>query len=171
MLKHFVLKVPRDSEVTPEATQTFLSSLAQLNPASVLGKLLGQSSKSLALEIVLNNQQITFQVVCDAEFENLVKTQIQSNYPLSVIEEIPDPIPQENITVLKAKLKYGNFYPIQTYDTFRDVDPLSSFLSIFSKTTPSDFLILQYCFESVSSSWQVQGKQYAQKGTKNTNGS
>ena len=63
MLKTFVLKVPRENVETPEATQTFLSALTTLNPTSTLEKLLIKNQKALALEIVLQNQQITFRVV------------------------------------------------------------------------------------------------------------
>ena len=171
MLKHFILKVPRDSQLTPEATQTFVSALTQINPTPPLGKLLGQKQKALALEIVLKNQQITFQVVCEEEFENFAKTQILSNYPLCVIENATDPAPADLKNILKVNLRYGNFYPIQTYSSFHEVDPLASFLSIMSKTTPQDIVIIQYALETVLSSWQAKGKAYAQKGTKNANGS
>ena len=80
-----LLKLPRNTEVTPEAAQTFLSALTQINSVSSLKKLLGTKPQALALEIMLFNQQIRFQITCDNDLVPFVKTQIQSNYPLVLI--------------------------------------------------------------------------------------
>ena len=83
-----LLKLPRNTEVTPEAAKTFLSALTQINPLSALDRLLGKKPKAFALEIALINQQIGFMIVCDPELVPFVETQIQSNYPLAIIEKI-----------------------------------------------------------------------------------
>ena len=56
----FNLKLPRNTEVTPEAAKTFLSALTQINPSSSFERLLGKKQKAFALEIALINQQIHF---------------------------------------------------------------------------------------------------------------
>ena len=47
------IKLPRETPVTPEAAQTFLAALTQINPTSFWQKLGGAKSKSIALEIAL----------------------------------------------------------------------------------------------------------------------
>src|SRR3990167_2593735 len=135
-----LLKLPRNTEVTPEAAKTFLSALTQINPLSALDRLLGKKPKAFALEIALINQQIGFMIVCDPELVPFVETQIQSNYPIA------------------------------TFDKFQDIDPLSSVLSVLAQSEPDEITIIQYALQSVDSSWQAKGKLFAEQGVKNENG-
>ena len=41
------LKLPRNTEVTPEATKTFLAALTQINPIGGLEKIFGKKQESL----------------------------------------------------------------------------------------------------------------------------
>ena len=168
-LTTLVLKIPRDTEVTPEAAQTFFSALTQTEGVSTLEKLLGKRAPALACEIQLFNQQIKFQITCDTSLAAFIKSQIQSNYPLALIEET-ETVPFENLEVARAYLKYGNFYPIATYQAFSDVDPLSSILSVLSKADPDEITLIQLALESTSSAWRTKGTEYAMRGTKNPDG-
>lgn len=170
-LATLLLKLPRNTEVTPEAAQTFLSALTQINAGvSALQKIMGARPKSFALEIALINQQIQFQITCDESLTPFIETQIQSNYPLAIIEKIADPIENNIEFIQRAYLKSGSNYPIATYNQFQDVDPLSSILSILSKSPPDEVTIIQISLESVSASWQQKGKQFAERGTKKEDG-
>ncbi len=172
------LKIPRDSQTSPEAAKTFLSALTQINTLSFWEKLRGYSPQPLALEIVLINQQIRFQVTTDKELANFVATQLQSNYPLVIIEKVPDPLSQpefyrlnlQSLETASLTLRKGNYYPITTFELFNEVDPLSSLLAILSKNDPDQFSMIQLALESVGSSWQQKGASFAEKGTKNENG-
>jgi hypothetical protein len=113
-----LLKLPRNTEVTPEAAQTFLSTLTQINSVSSLKKLMGTKSQALALEIVLFNQQIRFQITCDSDLVPFVKTQIQSNYPLVIIEQTQDPLIDKNLEIKKLFLSKGSYYPLATFESF-----------------------------------------------------
>jgi hypothetical protein len=174
-----VLKLPRNTEVTPEAAKTFLSALTQINSVSILQRLTGVLPQALALEIVLLNQQIRFQITCDPDLVAFVETQIQSNYPLVIIEKTTDflshpetsGVNPQALEIVSLKLRKGNFYPISTFDTFTDIDPLSSVLSVLSKSDPEQIAIIQFALESSGSSWQSKGASYAEKGTKNEDGS
>src|SRR4030066_1817263 len=86
-LVSLVLKVPRNTENTPEAAQTFLAALTQINSVSFFQKLTGVYPQALALEIALINQQIKFQITCDETLAPFIETQIQSNYPLVIIKK------------------------------------------------------------------------------------
>ncbi|HET7098918.1 MAG TPA: DUF87 domain-containing protein [Patescibacteria group bacterium] len=169
-LTTLLLKMPRNTEVTPEAAKTFLSALTQINSVSPLQKLFGTKPLALSLEIVVVNQQIKFMVTCDSELVPFVQTQIQSTYPLVIIEKIPDPLTGQALTVKELKLAKGNFYPIGTYDKFKDIDPLASILSVLSKAEPTELAMIQIALESTGGKWQGQGASYADHGVKNENG-
>lgn len=170
-LTTLLLKLPRNIEVTPEAAKTFLSALIGVNSVSTFQKIIGKKPKSLSLEIASINQQILFLITCDSELLPFVETQIQSSYPLVVIEKIQDPLSlTTNLEVKSIKLSKGNYYPIASYDKFTDVDPLGSILSVLSKAEPTEFIMIQIALQSASPSWQSKGASYADMGTKNEDG-
>lgn len=175
-LTTFVLKIPRNIEVTPEAAKTFLSALTQINSVSFFQKLTGTLVRPLALEIVAVNQQIKFQITADSELVPFIQTQIQSNYPLVIIEKAKDPLTSQRPEInnqfhcRSLKLAKGSFYPIATYDKFTDVDPLASILSVLSKVEPQDVAVFQIALESSGVSWQSKGTAYAERGIKNEDG-
>lgn len=170
-LTTLLLKLPRNTEVTPEAAQTFLAALTQVNSVSFLQRLLGTKPQSLALEIALINQQIRFQITCERELVPFVETQLQSNYPLVIIEETNDLLTEaKGLEIKTLQLTKGSYYPINTFESFQDVDPLSSILSVLSKGDPDEVAMVQIALESTSSSWQARGISYAERGTKNEDG-
>src|SRR3990172_1844859 len=170
-LSTFFLKLPRNVEVTPEAAKTFLAALTQVNPVSFWQKLARGKRKAFALEIVLFNQQIRFQITCDPTLIPFIESQLQSNYPLVIIEKGKDPLEGLDIDIVNLKLQKGSFYPLATFDKFTDIDPLSSILSVLSKADPEEVTLIQYALESSGTRWQGQGELYASKGTKKEDGS
>lgn len=167
-----LLKIPRNTKVTPEAAQTFLSALVEINYMSSIKKLFGNRPPAFALEIGVVNQHIGFQITCDSRLVNFVETQLQSNYPLVVLEKIKDPfINIEYPNIINLHLRKGNYYPIATYNLFNDIDPMSSILQVLSKAQANEMLLYQIAIESSDGNWQVKGDQYAQKGTKKEDGS
>jgi hypothetical protein len=170
-LTTLLIKLPRNTEVTPEATKTFLSALTQINSVSFWDKLTGATPQSLSLEIALVNQQILFLITCSSELIPFVSTQIQSNYPLSIIEKINDPALIAPLSVTTLKLRQGSFYPLATFDKFTDIDPMASVLSVLSKGDPDHIALIQICLECAGSAWQSHGASFAEKGTKNEDGS
>lgn len=171
-LTTLLLKLPRNQEVTPEAAQNFLAALTQINSVSFMQKLTGKKAKPLALEIALINQQIQFQITCDEKIAPFVETQIQSNYPLVIVEKINDPIlSAQKLSAVNLTLKKGSYYPVALYSAFSDIDPLASVLSVMTKSGPDEIALVQYALESTGSSWQAKGASYAENGTKNEDGS
>ena len=176
-LTTLLLKLPRNTEVTPEAAQTFLTALTQINPGSSgsILNILATTSNALpvALEIVHHESQVQFQLTCDAELVPFVETQIHSNYPLAVIEKIEDPVTKTDLTNHHAayfKLKQGDYYPLTTYENFKEVDPISSILSILAKAPAENFILIQIAIETVNPSWQTNGKKFAEFGEKKEDG-
>ena len=170
-LSTFFLKLPRNVEVTAEAAKTFLAALTQVNPVSFWQKLARGKRKAFALEIVLFNQQIRFQITCDPTLIPFIESQLQSNYPLVIIEKGKDPLEGLDFDIVNLKLQKGSYYPLATFDKFTDIDPLSSILSVLSKADPDEVTLIQYALESSGTRWQGQGELYASKGTKKEDGS
>lgn len=172
-----LLKLPRNTQVTPESAKTFFSALTQINPITGIEKLLGKKQKGLSMEIVLLNQQISFQITCDQALLPFIETQLRSNYPLLIIEKTKDPLEElaasgnDGLRLVRLYLQKGNYYPINTFDKFQDVDPLSSILSVLSKGDPEEVTVIQICLESSDGSWQGRGADFAKKGSKNEDGS
>lgn len=165
------VKIPRNTEVTPEAAQTFLATLTQLNKGSTLHKkFLAKFPKSLALEIAFYNSQIQFLITCDPEFETFIRTQLQSTYPLSFIEKTKDPLENLEFDYIKLGLSHGNNYPLATYKEFREVDPMASLLSVLSKGHENEITIIQLALEAAGDRWQTQGLNYAEHGQKKEDG-
>lgn len=169
-LTTLLLKLPRNSEVTPEASKTFLAALTQVNSLSFWQKLFGLKPQPLALEIASINQQIQFLITCASELVSFIQTQIQSNYPLVIIEKTSDPLANLQPIICNLQLKRGNFYPLATYDKFTEIDPMASLLSILAKSEPNQVTLIQICLESISSSWQTKGATFADHGVKNIDG-
>jgi len=169
-LTTLLLKLPRNTEVTPEAAKTFLAALTQINSVGFLKKLFGGRSQALSLEIAQVNQQIRFHITCDESLVPFVQTQIQSNYPLVIIEKDDDSLVGKDLRVTSLRLAKGSYYPLATFANFTDIDPLASILSVLSKSSPDETAIVQYALESVSASWQTQGANYAAIGTKKEDG-
>ena len=159
-----VLKIPRNTQTTPEAAQTFLAALTQLNYVAHINKVLGTKPKSFALEIALVNQQIRFQISADKELVPFIETQLQSNYPLVIIEKADDPLENQTLQHICLTLSRGDYYPLANFESFQDIDPMSSVLSVLSKADPNQVTVIQYALESVNPSWQTAGQTFAQQG-------
>lgn len=165
------LKLPRMQEVTPEAAKTFLSALTSISTVSPIQKLFGTKPQILSLELVTINQQILFTITADEDLIQFVQTQLQSNYPLVIMQKINDPLEGLAMGVKNLKLKNGSYYPIATYDKFADIDPMASVLSVLSKAESNEVSMVQLALEATGSSWQSKGASYADFGTKNEDGS
>lgn len=161
-----LLKLPRGSLITPEAAQTFFSAITKINPHTGIDRLLMRNQKPFALEIASVGQQIQFQVTCHPDLAPFVETQIQSNYPLVIIEKVKDPLRDIPIEILKVFTKKGNYYPIAPFSSFADVDPMSGILSVLSKAEKEEVTVVQFALESTDSSWQSKGAAFAAKGVK-----
>lgn len=164
------VKLPRLQEVTPEAAKMFLSTLTSISAVSPLQKLFGTKPQVLSLEIVTINQQILFLITVDEELERFVQTQLQSNYPLAIMQKIKDPLEGLAMGVKNLKLRNGSYYPIATYDKFADIDPMASVLSVLSKAESNEVSMLQIALEATGSGWQSKGMSYADFGTKKEDG-
>lgn len=170
-LTTLLLKIPRNTEITPEPAQTFLAALTQINSVTNFERFRGKKAQALSLEIVLAQQQIKFLITCSSELTPFVEAQLQSNYPLVIIQKISDPILEMGPMHVKTLgLRKGSYHPIQTYPSFSEVDPLSSVLSVLSNATVGENAVIQYSLESISGSWQSYGQKMVEKGIVDSEG-
>lgn len=164
-LATLLLKIPRGSEITPEPAQTFLAALTQINSVSNLDKMLGKKPQVLSLEIILKERKLFFAITTDKELAPFVEAQLQSNYPLVLVEQIQDPLQDmSNLNTLQLGLSKGDYYPIITYPSFQEVDPLSSVLSVLSKADTDESAVVQLALEAIGGSWQGSGQKMIEKG-------
>lgn len=171
VLTTLFLKVPRNTQLSPESTKTFLAALTGISSPTFMQKLNGIKPQVLSLELIAQNQQIRFAITASAELIPFVEAQIQSNYPLCVIEKVSDPIANIPLDVKELTLKKGSFYPIALYTQFSDIDPMSSVLSVLSKAIENEVTIVQIALQGTSQSWQGMGAKFAEMGSRKDDGS
>jgi hypothetical protein len=166
------ISVPQTNEYTSESAASLLSSLAHIPERSLMSKLFSLSAKTsplkFSLEIAVVNQAVKFYVVVPEDQEAYFESQLLGSYPLaSITKEREDYLcPVGNLSGLnlgQLKLAYSSYYPLKTYTDFKDVDPLSSILSVFSKASPSDVLMVQLVCQPAGSSWQKKARGYLEK--------
>lgn len=166
------IKTSRTGEETPESMMQFLTNLTNLRFRHML---LLKRGIPISLEIAVVDQVVHFYVSVPVEFQSFIESQLISQYPKASIQKVPDYLPgmMQPITTLslgQLKIQHDYSYPIRTYAEFKDVDPLSSVLSVLSKNQPGDYVSIQYLLYPVSNRWQVAGKSFADQTTTDSEG-
>lgn len=166
------IKTSRTGEETVESMVQFLSSLTGLRRRFMLLWRLGHS---ISLEIAVFNQTIHFYISVPSALKSFIEGQLAAQYPKSLIISTRDYLPEffenkETLSLGQMKLSSGHLYPIRTYSDFKDVDPLSSLLSVLSKAQPEDKISIQYLLNPVGSGWQGAGVRSAGSKTKGADG-
>ncbi len=166
------LRVPRDLPITPESAQTFLASLTGIEKVSFFEKLSGKRPQVLSLEMIAAGQQVRFAITTNTELVPFVEAQLQSNYPLVLVEKAKeDVLAKVPLDVVELTLGKGPFYPLATYSSFKDIDPMASILSVLSRAEENEITVVQFALTGISQSWQKSGQQFADMGSKKDDGS
>lgn len=158
------VKTTRTGEETQESMMQFLASLtglrkriARIVPVSI----------PISIEIGVIDQSIHFFLSVPSSLSSFVESQLVSQYPKASISKAADPFSdfkspsQPTLSLGQMKLASGFLYPIRTYKEFKDVDPMSSLLSVLSHATAKDRIWIQFLLVPVSSSWQRSGERAA----------
>lgn len=161
------LKMPRESEETPEAMAGVFSALTNIK-SSFFDRLLGRE-KPLVFEIAAYNQAIHFYACLPADYQTYFESQLAAQYPKATILSVPDYLPSfigENQGMLSGQLKFTApfYFPLKTYLDFKDVDPLSSVLGTMSRTEKEEKMLVQILLLSAGRGWQRVGVKTAQTG-------
>lgn len=131
----FEIRVPKDNEYTPENAASFLAALVGIGGRSLVSMLLRRSPKAaLALEIITVNQRVHFQLAIPSQNAPYGESQILAQYPTSILSETEDTLdrlnqPEASYQTAQLVLSAPFYYPLRTYQDFKDVDPLVSICS------------------------------------------
>ncbi len=166
------IKTSRTGEETPESMVQFLASLTSLRKRLLFFMRRGIP---ISLEIASIDQTIHFYITIPPQYRTFVESQLVAQYPKSLITPVKDYLPgifepKSSLSLGQLKLSGGFLYPIRTYKDFKDVDPMSSLLSVFSKAQPADRIAIQFLLLPVGSGWQGKGERAMNAKTKDASG-
>lgn len=166
------IKTSRTGEETAEAMVQFLASLTGLRKRFLF---LWRKGYPISLEIAVFNQTIHFYISCPKKLKTFIEGQLAAQYPKSLIINSKDYLAdivakQKTLSLGQMKLAAGYLYPIKTHTEFKDVDPLSSLLSVLSKVQPEDKIVIQYLLNPVGSGWQKAGNKAVHDKNKDAEG-
>lgn len=165
------VRTSRTGEETPEAMVQFLSSLLNLKKKV---HLLFTHGIPISLEMAVIDQRIHFYVSIPLQYQAFVESQLAAQYPKVLISKVKDYLPDvfrnsELVSLGQLKLAHNFIYPLRTTVDFKDIDPMSSIISILSKSQIGDTAVIQFLLVPVSSSWQRTGQSFV--NTKKTDAS
>ena len=161
------LRVPRESEETPEAMAACFSALANIR-FSFWERLLGKE-KPLFFEMSAYNQTIHFYAVIPLEFQTYFESQLSAQYPKATIMISPPYLLEwlKDGPVFSAgqlKLVSPFYFPLKTYLDFKEIDPLSSVLGTMSHLEKEEKLLVQILLLPAGKGWQTTGSSVVRKG-------
>lgn len=154
------LKIPRETEETPEVAAAFLANLASLVKYPFLDRLLWKRRPAIFLEIAVIDQNIRFFVILPQKYVPYFESQLTAQYPLVTILPVEDYLGFERddfFSFGQITQTAAFYYPLRTWQSFEDSDPLSSILSALTKAGPGEKMIVQLVLSSAPSSWQNKG--------------
>ena len=156
------VKTSRTGEESPEAMVQFLSSLVSLKKR-VLN--LVSFAVPITLEIGVIDQTIHFYISVPHTLTTFIESQLVSQYPKALfIKTRGDPLSEilssgNNLTFGQMRISSGYLYPLRTFRDFKDVDPMSSLVSVLSKAKKEDKIWLQVLLIPIGSGWQRTGER------------
>ncbi len=162
------IKIPRENEYTPEAAAALFAGFTKtLSSSSFLARIKRKEPEPIIFEIACHQQTIHFYAALPESMLSFFESQILGAYPLAILIKSPDYLEEWR----KEKLAFGQivqqasyYYPIKTYQDFKDVDPLSPILAVMSKAGEEDKLLIQYVLQRAPGGWQNSAQKAVDKG-------
>ena len=167
------VKTSRTGEETPEAMAHFLSSLLNLKKKV---NFFFTSGVPISLEMGVIDQRIRFYVSLPASYQSFVESQLAAQYPKVLISKVKDYLPDvfvnaQTLSIGELKLLHNFIYPLRTTVDFKDIDPMSSIISVLSKAQSGDIASIQFLLVPVSNAWQNIGRNFIHKKKTDASGS
>jgi hypothetical protein len=167
------IKLPKTEESKPETFAQFLSSFANQPPRHIFRKLfLGQSDNRVSLEIVLLNQSIHFIICVEDYLRSYFMSLLSSYYPKARLTPLQDYMyifsKTGTIAAGQMTLTSDYYYPLQTYQNFKNTDPIVSLLSGLSKADKQDKAVIQFQLLPAPKSWKNKASALVTKGIVDT---
>lgn len=147
-----LIKIPPTSEKKEDAMDEFLRSLHHVLP----------NNSSISLELVSNNQFLSFYIVVPKNLKNVLESQLYAQYPDAEIEEIEDYITDfgEKSAFAEVKFKNSSIYPVNTYKNQGD-DFLKNLSTVLSRTEEREKVLFQLSLKRVGSKfWERNFKNF-----------
>jgi type IV secretory pathway TraG/TraD family ATPase VirD4 len=153
-------------EAIGRAEQFFrsLHETRDLNMSHILYKRFLWGCPQLSFELQIENQQLSFVIVCDQYYQKIIEKQVTSFYESAEIEPV---IPEKRFEISGEGLYTNGFYmytsqapwfPIQTYKDIED-DALNSVANAFSGLQKGEKGCVQLVVHPMSNSWQIKAKK------------
>lgn len=155
MIKIFRIRVSKNNEKTAKAAESIYSVIH----STIRNKI----SPTFSFEIACSDKHIYFYFWCEDKFKHLIISQIYSQYPDIVIDEVPDYFNLKNKKILiSAEIVTDNsyIYPIKRHPQFEDgttktfLDPLAWIIWSLSTNTSDEILAFQMVFVPLNNSFR-----------------
>ncbi|HUV46695.1 MAG TPA: DUF87 domain-containing protein [Candidatus Bathyarchaeia archaeon] len=165
------IRVPKDSEETPEAAAALFASLSNIK--SSFWERISGKEKCFTFEITLDKQSIHFYAVVNLDFEPYFVSQLTAQYPKAIVARVKDyltewPLAKADLGQLVLSKSY--YYPLKSYKDFQDIDPLSSLLGTLAKAGPDDKALIQFSLTPAGSSYASSTRKILDKGIPSADG-
>lgn len=180
----FEIKTSRSGEETVESMVQFLTTLTSLRYRFAI---LWKKGIPISLEIAVLESVIHFYISCPPQYQVFIESQLLAQYPKALMTKVKDYLPQileadkpastrgepesrRVVSLGQLRLTHPYIYPLRVEKDFKEIDPLSSVLSILSKAKEGDGVAIQYLLLPVSSKWQSAGRHAADSKTTDSTG-
>ncbi|OGC95524.1 hypothetical protein A3C34_01800 [Candidatus Amesbacteria bacterium RIFCSPHIGHO2_02_FULL_48_21] len=159
------LRVPRESENTPEQTAQLLASLAKAaTRPGFFPNLFGHQPVYLSLEVTLVDGQIVFTIVFPPHLSTFVQSQMLATYPDVVMAPIPDYLsswpdhPAVKLSLIRQA--FASYFPLRDYADYKEVDPMLPLLGVLSKAGTDDKILIQFVLSPPARNIQKNAYSY-----------
>ena len=176
------LKIPQAVERTPKAMEQVFAGLHSIKSSANFKEKWwdGKHQLPISMEIVSNAGAIRFFIRAPRVYQELVESQIYSQYKDAEIDEVedyawslPDDVPNDQYGLWGTELilTKEDAYPIRTYRFFEEpisekkfIDPLSSLVEVLGRLTTGEQVWMQYLIRPARDDrWQKEGRKLADK--------
>ncbi len=161
------LRTPKTSEETPESMAQVFASLYSGGHIPHW-KRLWIKVRTLSFEIASYNQTIRFFSVIPKSYQSFMESQLTSQYPkVRIIESndyTPEVLKSPFLALGNLKLADAYYYPIKTFKSFRELDPLSSIIGVLSKLGKNESGMVQVIIEPPHFNWQGEVMHMIERG-------
>ncbi len=141
------IKIPSNNEQKEEAMEAFLKSIHRLLP----------SGTHLSLEMVSNEQFMTFYIVIPKHFKNIIESQLYAQFPEAELEETKDYFSSnDHPIVIELGFKKSSVNSLITWRNIQE-DLLKNLSAVLSKTAMNEKVYVQLCLKRTGSKFWERG--------------
>jgi hypothetical protein len=140
----FQVKIPTTNEQKENTMDEFINSLHRVLPKNTY----------FSLEFASSNQFLSFYIVVNKKFKNIIESQLFAQFPEVEAEVVSDYFPKDEkgMSFIQFKFKHSSKYPINTYHDLKE-DILKSLSAVISKTEKHEKFFFQLALKTIGSKW------------------